>query len=189
MEMTISISASVFFSHFFFPFSNSPLEMKRCFSSDLIQPICTLCLSHPTFGTLWPSDIFRAHYHSHAVSFSFFLPIFLLFFKKKKKKKLEEEFLNVFCTFSTPTSSPAACCLAFFVYLTSCSLLNLLCRGSPMTFLLLTSWYFLLSLLNCFCHYQECLPFSRILYSVLFFSLFIVVKFSYISVVLVINYC
>ena len=85
MEMTISISASVFFSHFFFPFSNSPLQMKRCFSSDLIQPICTLCFSYPTFGTLWPSDIFRAHYHSHAVSFSFFLPIFLLFFKKKKK--------------------------------------------------------------------------------------------------------
>ena len=136
--MTISISASVFFSHFFFPFSNSPLQMKRCFSSDLNPCVPFVSLILLPLGHFDPQTS-SEHITTVMLSPLVFFFLFSCFSSRKKKKKLEEEFLNVFCTFSTPTSSPAACCLAFFIYLTSSSLLNLLCRGSPMTFLLLTS--------------------------------------------------
>lgn len=188
MEMTISISASVFFSHFFFPSPTLLFKWRGVSPLILFNPcVPFVSLILLPLGHFDPQTSLE-HITTVMPSPLVFFFLFSCFSSREKKKKLEE-LLNVFCTFSTSTSSPAACCLAFFVYLTSSSLLNLLYRGSPMTFLLLTSWYFLLSLLNCFCHYQECLAFSRILYSVLFFSLFILVKFSYISVVSVINYC
>lgn len=113
MEMTISISDSVFFSHFFFSFSSFYLQMKRCLSSDLIQPMCTLCFSF----ILLPLGHFNPKTSLECITTVMPFPLvfssYFLAFLQEKKNKLEE-FLNVFCTFSIPTSSPATYCLAFF---------------------------------------------------------------------------
>lgn len=90
--------------------------------------------SHPaTFGTSYPLTLKlvqiphpRVHYHNHAISFSFCLPVSCF---------SSSYFLNEFSTFSRPTSSPAAYYFASFICLTSNFLQNFPCREPSVTFL------------------------------------------------------
>lgn len=98
MEMTISISASVFFSHFFFPFSNSPLQMKRCFSSDLNPCVPFVSLILLPLGHFDPQTS-SEHITTVMLSPLVFFFLFSCFSSRKKKKTWRRVFKCVLYIF------------------------------------------------------------------------------------------